>query len=121
MSSYLQPCIQAFEAEEDLSGKQFHFVKFGSDEGKVVSTADGESAIGVVMNAPELGGDAEVSISGGALVKLSGPISAGALIASDANGAGDAGTTADKSIAKAHETGVAGDVIKVVLGLDAVI
>jgi hypothetical protein len=73
------------------------------------------------MNAPKLGEDAEVAIKGGALVKLSGAVSRGALIASDADGKGDAGTAADKSIAKALESGVADDVISVLLGLESVI
>lgn len=119
MSSYLAPRIQAFKAGADLSSHQYKFVKFNTDETEVVLCGDGEAAIGVVMNAPASGGDAEVARpGGGALLKIGASITAGDLVASGANGTGDAGTSGDPAIARADTDGASGDVIPVVLGLD---
>lgn len=118
MASYLEPQIQAFKAGADLSTHQYKLVKFNTDETEVVLCGDGERAIGILMNAPESGGDAEVARpGGGALLKLNATISAGDLVASGANGVGDAGTSGDPAIALADTDGVAGDVIPVVLGI----
>ena len=121
MSSFIKGIEQAFTAGEDLSAKQYHFVKFGSSDTEVVACGDGESAIGVLMNAPASGEDAVVVIEGGALLKTSGIVARGALVACDADGQGDAGTSGDPSIAKAFATSAAGDVIHVRIGLDAAI
>lgn len=116
MSSYIQPKIKAFVAEADLSAKQFGFVKFGSTNEKVVACGADEKAIGVVMNQPKLGETAEIALlGGGALVKIAGAISLGDSIKSDANGKGVAGSTGIWSAAIAMDSGVANDVIAVIL------
>lgn len=115
MSSYVQPEMKTFTSNSDFSAKQFHFAKLASGTNVAQSLA-GEKAIGVVMNKPKVGDDAEVALlGGGALVKLAGPISAGQSIKSDANGAGVVGAATDWCPAIAMEAGIAGDVISVLL------
>ena len=116
MSSYVQPEMKVFTSNSDLSSKQFHFVKLASGTSIAQAAAD-EKAIGVAMNNPSVGGDAEVALlGGGALVKIAGPITAGQSIKSDVNGAGVvASSNGDWCPAIALESGVAGDVISVLL------
>lgn len=116
MSSYNKPKIVVKLANGDLSAKQYCFVKFtASTDGQKVSICGaGDKALGVVMNAPVAGEEAEVAkLHGGALLKLAGTIAAGDSIKPDANGAGVVGATGDMCSAIAQEDGVAGDVISV--------
>ena len=116
MSSYVQPEMKVFVSNSDFSSKQFHFAKLASGT-NIAQAAAGEKAIGVVMNKPAINDDAEVALlGGGALVKLAGPITAGQSIKSDVNGAGVvASTNGDWCPAIALESGVAGDVVSVLL------
>lgn len=118
MSSYVQPNMKTFEAAEDLSAKQFHFVKFtSSEDGKKVSLCGaGEKGIGVLMNAPASGEDAEVALlGGGALLKINGTVAAGASLAADSENKGLTGTAGQWCPAIAMEDGVDEDVISVLL------
>lgn len=117
MSSYVQPNMKTFRAEADLSVKQYCFVKFGSTSDKVVACGDAEKAIGVLMNADVKSGDyAEIALfGGGALLKIADVVALGASIASDANGNGVPGALGEWSPAIAMESGVAGDIIGVIL------
>lgn len=115
MSSYVQPEMKTFTSNSNFSAKQFHFAKLASGTNVAQSLA-GEKAIGVVMNKPNVNDEAEVALlGGGALVKLAAPVTAGASIASDANGAGVVGVATDWCPAIAMEAGIAGDVISVLL------
>jgi hypothetical protein len=115
MSSYVQPEIKVFTSNSDFSAKQFHFAKLASGT-NVAQSGAGEKAIGVVMNKPAVGQEAEVALlGGGALVKLAANVTAGQSIKSDANGAGVVGVATDWCPAIAMESGVIGDVISVLL------
>jgi hypothetical protein len=118
MSSYNQPNIKVFVSNEDMSAKQFHLVKLtASQDGKKVSLAGaGEKAIGVVMNAPASGEDAEVALlGGGALLKCEGTVAAGDSLAADAANKGKVGTAGQWCPAIALEDGADEDVISVIL------
>jgi len=54
---------ETFEAAEDLSDYQFHFVILGSS-GARLPDAEDEVSIGILQNAPESGEAAEVMIVG---------------------------------------------------------
>ena len=113
MSSYNTPCILGFDAEGDLSDKQFHLVEFGSSEKQVVLTGDAEKAFGVLMSKGSGDGDeAEVAVSGGgAKVKASATITRGQSIASDANGQARPAVSGEWAVGIAMEDAAAGDII----------
>jgi hypothetical protein len=67
-----------FTAGEDLSAKQFHFVKIDNGDGHVVAvSAATDRPIGVLQNAPTAGQAAEVTIVGGTKVECGGSASFG--------------------------------------------
>jgi hypothetical protein len=67
-----------FTAGEDLSTKQFHFVKINNGNGDVVAvSAATDRPIGVLQNTPTSGQAAEVTIVGGTKIKAGGSASFG--------------------------------------------
>lgn len=115
MSSYIQPKVKIFTSNSDFSAKQFHFAKLASGT-NIAQSGAAEKAIGVVMNKPVIGEDAEVAhLGGGALVKLAAAVSAGASLASNAAGAAVLGTSGQWCPGVAMEDGAIGDVISVFL------
>lgn len=67
-----------FVAGEDLSAKQYHFVKIDNGDGEVVAVSGAtDRPIGVLQNAPTAGQAAEVTIVGGTKVKCGGSASFG--------------------------------------------
>lgn len=71
-------------AGEDLSAKQYHFVKIDNGTGKAVAVSGAtDRPIGVLQNNPTSGQEAEVLIVGGTKIECGGSASAGqALFAS---------------------------------------
>lgn len=117
MSSYTQPKIKTFIAEGSLVGKEFHFVKLGTNGEKVMIAAAGEKAIGVLMTKDVADKQAcEVALlGGGALLKVSGNVSTGDSVKSDINGQGVVGVAGDFCPAIIMENGVIGDIVPVIL------
>jgi hypothetical protein len=75
-----------FTAGEDLSAKQFHFVKIDNGDGEVVAvSAATDRPIGVLQNAPTAGQAAEVTIVGGTKVECGGSASFGQPLFSSAS------------------------------------
>jgi hypothetical protein len=75
-----------FTAGEDLSAKQFHFVKIDNGDGDVVAvSAATDRPIGVLQNAPTAGQAAEVTIVGGTKVECGGSASFGQPLFSSAS------------------------------------
>lgn len=107
--------MKGFLAGENLSAKQYHFVKFGSDEKTVVACGANERAIGILQNAPESGQGAEVALpGGGAYLKVSETIGLGKLLTSTGAGQGEVADAAGEwCAAMAMEAGVADDVLSV--------
>jgi hypothetical protein len=88
-----------FEAAEDLSDYQYHFVKLGSTKGQVaLLDAANDVPIGVLQNEPASGEEASVMIHGVSKVKANALIGIGTLImpefvsTTDCGKAQDAGT-----------------------------
>lgn len=115
MASRSQARFKTFTAGEDLSSKQYTFVKFGSDNETVLSCAANERAIGILQNDPTSGGAAEVALpGGGANLKVSEAVSLGNLLTSTAAGLGEVADAAGEWCgALAYDSGVANDVIYV--------
>lgn len=118
MSSYVKPCFKTYCAEGAIT--QYSFVKFGSGDDKVVLSGAAEKAFGIFMASNDsdavLNDAVEIAhLSGGALIKLAGPVTRGDSIASDASGLGVLATAGQWAPAIAMESGVAGDIIGVIL------
>lgn len=89
MASHSEPRIKTFTAGEDLSSKQYHFVKLDTDEKTVIGADANGRTCGILMNAPGNGERAEVALpGGGAKVKLAESAALGKLLTS---------TSADKA------------------------
>jgi hypothetical protein len=106
-----------FEAAADLSTKQFHFVKLSAANTVDVCTATTDNPIGILQNKPSAAGrPAVVRLFGMSKVVASGIISAGALIATEADAEAGIPATNDPVVGKALEAATAqGDLIKVLI------
>lgn len=77
------------EAGEDLSAKQYRFVKISSGKAVACSGAT-DVPIGVLQNDPASGEEAAIVVVGGTKIVSSASIAAGIKIGTDANGKADA-------------------------------
>lgn len=99
----------------DLSAAQFKFVTLESDGNVDLANAAGENAYGVCIAGAAAGRSVTVVRTGSCMVVAGGTISAGAAVATDANGAAAAATTGNVILGYAKEAAVAGQVIEVEL------
>lgn len=115
MAAHSEPRIYGYTAGEDLSSKQYHFVKFGADKETVLGAGANERAIGVLMNAPENGEQAEVALpGGGAKLKVAESVSLGKMLTSTAASKGEVADAAGEWIgAVAYEDGSSDDIVGV--------
>lgn len=105
--------VETFEAGQDLSAKQYHFVTMASD-GQVDPTGAGAAADGVLQNAPSaVGRAAAVAVQGRLKVLAGGTITNGANVASNAAGKVVAASTGNIILGKALEAGVDGQYITI--------
>ena len=89
MATMLSRDTRTFEAGEDLSAAQFHFVTLEADGQVDLADADAENCIGVLLNNPDAAGKAAtVVVTGRVLVEAGGAITAGDAVAT--NNAGEA-------------------------------
>jgi len=89
MATMLSRDTRTFEAGEDLSAAQFHFVTLEADGQVDLADADAENCVGVLLNNPSAAGyAATVVMTGRVLVEAGGAITAGDAIAT--NNAGEA-------------------------------
>jgi hypothetical protein len=108
-------------AGEDLSAKQYHFVKIDNGTGKAVAVSGAtDRPIGVVQNNPSSGQEAEVLISGGTKIKAGGSASAGQALFASASATGVTlafGTTASAAYAVGTwvSAGAAGEIATAVI------
>lgn len=108
-------------AGEDLSAKQYHFVKIDNGTGKAVAVSGAtDNPIGVVQNNPASGQEAEVLISGGTKLKAGGSASAGEPLFASASATGVTlafGTTASAaySVGKFITAAAAGEITTAVI------
>ena len=118
MAAHSEPKIYAFYAGEDLSSKQYCFVKFDSTDTSsktVLGAGANEKTMGILQNAPASGEIAEVAIvGGGAKLKINEAISAGDLLTPTSGSLGEQVDAADEwcGAIAAHD-GVQNDVIAV--------
>ena len=106
MATMLSRDTRTFEAGEDLSAAQFHFVTLEADGQVDLADADAENCIGVLLNNPDAAGKAAtVVVSGRVLVEAGGAITAGDAVAT--NNAGEAIELTDSSSATAVTMGYA--------------
>lgn len=100
---------ETYIAGADLSAKQWTFVIMNTTDRTVVNATDGQAADGVLINTPESGKAATVVTAGRVMVEVgTGGLTAGDLVASDANGEAITAATADIVVGKALETAAAG-------------
>lgn len=86
---------ESFEAAEDLSDYQFHFVVLNTS-GKVrLPDAEDEVAIGILQNAPESGEAAEIMIIGKSKLVANAALAIGKFVKPEYVGAADAGKADD--------------------------
>lgn len=119
MSSYHKSNMKTFKAGADLSAKQYHFMKIGTNDDEVIIAGAGQNTIGVLMNAPVSGEPAEIAMpGGGALLKLDEAVSALDLLTATSSGQGEQVDAADEAVsAMAIEGGADGDVIEVAVSI----
>jgi hypothetical protein len=117
---YPTPKIHSMIAGEDLSSYQYCFVKAGASVNTVEHMdAVSDEPIGILMNAPVSGQEAEVAmIGGGAKLKCDNSVTNGAKITTTAAGLGSLASLGEKAYAKAIPMGsttASSDVIPVIL------
>ena len=102
-------------AGADLSAAQFKFVTL--DSGAVVTLAGtaGEAVYGVLIVGAATGRAVTVIRSGSVMIEAGGTITAGAAVATDANGDAVAATTGDIIAGYAKEAAVDGQIIEIEL------
>jgi len=104
-------------AGADLRTHQFKFVSVDAN-GAVVLTADDAKANGILLNAPNTGEAAEVSVPNGAISKVlcGAAVTRGGAVSSGANGAAKNADTGSVTLGTALETGASGRVISILFG-----
>lgn len=89
---------ESFEAVEDLSDYQYHFVGISSDSKAQLLNAEDEVAVGILQNAPESGQAADVMLVGKSKLVANAALTVGKFVkpeylsGSDCGKAADAGT-----------------------------
>ena len=121
MSSYTQPNMKTFKSESALV--PFSFTIFGTKDETVAKSAAAGRAMGVNMsNSVAINGEAEIALDGGgALIKLAATVVRGQSVGSDANGLGIVAAAGTFAPAIAHQSGVVGDVIAVIMNVHTAI
>ena len=90
----------SYEAGEDLSDKQFYFVKMDANGRVVLCDTLGERVLGVLQNKPKANETAQVVLSpGGSPVKAAGAIALNALVVTAADGRATTKSAANEWIA----------------------
>lgn len=83
---FQQPRTVSFVAAADFTGKKYHGIKLGANEGEVELAGAGEG-LGVLMSEPQAGETAEMAmIGGGAMVHSGAAFAKGAELAVNAAG-----------------------------------
>lgn len=103
---------ESYEAQEDLSAKQYYFVAKHATDNQVDLAVAGEG-FGILQNKPDEGQAAEVAHLGLSKCIASGALTPGTHLTSDANGKAVAATTDDEVCAVAVTTGAADELFTV--------
>jgi len=103
---------RTFEAGEDLSSAQFHFVTLEADGQVDLADSAGEQCIGVLLNDPDTAGyAATVAISGKVMVEAGAAVTAGDALQTNAAGEAITAASGDYVMGFALEDGVDGQII----------
>jgi len=101
---------RTFQAEVDLSAKQFFAVIEGTAAGEI-NLAGAGTGFAILMNKPKLGESAEVAMAGGGALGVSGAaVAKGAWVASDAAGKLVTAVATDSVIGRALSSTAGADV-----------
>lgn len=98
----------------DLSGKQFYAVKINSS-GNAVLAGAGEVAVGILQDTPVSGQVCNVMVLGETKAIYGGNVTAGAKLASDANGKLVAVTSTESVVGIAKQSGALNEIHTVIL------
>lgn len=122
MTQAVRDFERTFEAENDLSTKQYTIVELGAADNQVdTCDAQGEKSVGVLQNDPGAGEAALVRFLGTTKVKAGAAITKGAFITTGAAGKAEAALTGDYIIGRALEAAAAdGDIIEMQLMITGV-
>lgn len=102
--------FESYAAKEDLREKQFHIVKQNPD--RTISLASGgDTAHGVLDNAPGIDETAAVCTGGTTKLKLGGTVAVGDRLAPNAEGLAVKAVEGDYAIGTAREAGTDGSII----------
>lgn len=104
--------LESFPAGADLSGKQFHAVKFNGSAA-LVAAGDGDDILGILEDKPKQGEPGTVALAGRPKAKLGGTVAAGDRLAVNANAQFIVATAGKRIVAKAMEAGASGEIIQV--------
>jgi hypothetical protein len=116
--------LGALLAGEDLSAKQYHFVKVNSSGKIVACSSQGERALGILQNKPLENEPAEVDRTGVSKLEMGGSATAvvgGDLITTDSAGKGMEAESGDYVAGVILETVSAGSVGSIALTHDGVL
>lgn len=106
--------IESFLAGEDLSAKQYYFVKLNSSGNVICCSGITDVAIGILQNKPESGEIASILMLGKSKLSADAAFSIGAVIAPSADGQGQTAVATQSPGARALEAAtVAGQLVEV--------
>ena len=99
-----EPRLRGYFAEGDLSGKQHHFVKFGTKKNTITAiTAATDTVVGILHDFRKDGTDGDscdVALpGGGGFLKMAAALAPGAEVKTDATGQGVAAVVANDKVA----------------------
>lgn len=116
MATRSKGILRSFQATQDLSTVQFHFVARDASDRGVALCPDGtfaEIVAGVLLNDPNTGQAASVQVSGVASVVCSASITAGDLVSCAIGGAAKTAAAGEYVLGQALESGVLNQVISI--------
>ena len=113
------PRLFGYKIEGDLSGKLYHFVKFGTAAGTITAvTAATDAVVGILYDYTVDGKDGDIGdvalVGGGSKVVVAATLAAGSKVTTDATGKAVAATSGDQVCASLENIGasaVAGDAV----------
>lgn len=117
MSYEQRPVFHTYIADVDLSARQFTAVSLkATDAARVIASTGSDRTIGMLMNAPAAGEEAEVVTGGGAKAKVDAAYVPGQMLKHDAAGKMTVCTAGDEAACMVIEPSAAdGDIIAVMI------
>ncbi len=123
MSQSIRDFEKSFTSTADLSAEPYVVVAvdLSNDNSVVLATADTDPIVGVLQNEPKAGEAALIRFIGTTKVVLGGVVARGDAVTTNATGEGVTTAVAGTAvIGKALDSGVAGDIIEVLLTISTI-